>query len=541
MSRVVATVLTLMFASAAMAQAPQSEKPVRPTIPWAVSVVHSIDPQKMVELMREEKLRVGIAGSAPQYMYNITTGLVVDDQGHVVTRLAYLDLQEKNHKLAVTTADGTTVEAKLIGIDFATGFAVLDVASLKGAFPAVDVTTSPVNGSSVRILSSDVAPRVVSDKFFLSPSITVSQGHVFESIYSKARGAFTLLSDNLLARCDSSVVMTLDSKVLGMAQYAGFGRAYLYPIKLIRDTIARRVIEKKDNVAAGGLGFLGYGAAQLSDADALRMGLEHKAGVVVREVTRESPAARAGLLPSDVIVGFDDFEIGGLADLKAILAPLPAGRAIRLRALRNRQPLEIKAVLGPRALTESDSILTAMDQTLEPALSEREQLNKRLAELGDRYRSYFKHPPSKESNEAIRELAIEIRQIQERLRMLGPDSTVPAPQPAAASSQEYVGADFTAERTPRDVSFPAGFTARDITPQVAALLHAPSGVLISSVDRDSLAERGGMKAGDVVVGTQDVTVHSVTELHSLLSTQHGSLKLKLVRDKKELALSLSLP
>ena len=165
MSRVVATVLTLMFAAAAMAQTPQAEKPARSTMPWAVSVVHGIDPQKMVALMREEKLRVGIAGSAPQYMYNITTGLVVDNQGHVVTRLAYLDLQEKDHKLAVTTADGTTVDAKLIGIDFATGFAVLDVASLKGAFPSVNTAATPVNGAPVRILSSDVAPRVVSERF----------------------------------------------------------------------------------------------------------------------------------------------------------------------------------------------------------------------------------------------------------------------------------------------------------------------------------------------------------------------------------------
>jgi len=540
MSRVVATVLTLMFASAVMAQTPQVERPVRSTMPWAVSVVHGIDPQKMVALMREEKLRVGIAGSAPQYMYNITTGLVVDNQGHVVTRLAYLDLQEKDHKLAVTTADGTTVDAKLIGIDFATGFAVLDVASLKGAFPSVNTAASPVNGAPVRILSSDVAPKVVSERFYLSPVIAVSQGHVFESIYSKARGAFTLLSDNLLARCDSSVVVTPDNKVLGMAQYAGFGRAYLYPIELIRDTIAKRVIEKKDNVPAGGLGFLGYSAAQLSDADALKLGLEHKAGVVVREVTSESPAAKAGLLPSDVIVGFDDFEIGGLADLKAILAPLPAGYAIKLRALRNRQPLEIKAVLGPRAVTDPDSILTAMDQTLGPALSEREQLNKRLAELGDSYRSYFKRPPSKESNEAIRELAIEIRQIQERLRVLGPESAVAPAQPSS-SPREYVGPDFTAEQAPRDVRFSAGFTARDITAQVATLLHAQAGVLVSSVDKESPAERAGLKAGDVIVGIQDAILRNVSQLRSLLSTQHGPLKLTLVRNRDELALSLGLP
>ena len=51
------------------------------------------------------------------------------------------------------------------------------------------------------------------------------------SLYSRARGAFTLRSDSLLARSDGSVVVTPENLVVGIAQYAGFGRAYLYPIE----------------------------------------------------------------------------------------------------------------------------------------------------------------------------------------------------------------------------------------------------------------------------------------------------------------------
>jgi S1-C subfamily serine protease len=533
-------VLTLMFATTALAQAPQAEKSAGPTVPWAVSVVHTIDPQKMVEQMREGDLRVGIAGSPPPFMYNITTGLVLDDQGHVVTRLAYIDWREKAHRLAVTTGDGTTVDAKLIGIDFATGFAVLDVASL-AALPKVPIATTSGNGATVKILSSSVDRKQISDRFYLSPSITVSQGRVFESVYARARGAFTLLSDSLRARSDSSVVVTADGKVVGMAQYAGFGRAYLYPIELIRDTIARRVLEKRDNVPAGALGFMGYSAAELSDSEALRLGLMRKAGVVVREVTAQSPAAQAGLLPSDVIVGFDDFQIGSLADLTAALATLPAGRPVKLRALRNAHPVEIKAVLGPRPLANSDSLLNAINQTLEPALSEREQLNRRLAELGDQYRSYFKRPASEEVNEAVRELAIEIRQVQERLRVLGPEKPADAPKPQAASPPVDTGADFTADESHPDVVLLAGFTARDLTPQLAEMLRARGGVWVSSVAKQGLAERAGLKAGDVIVGTQDAPLVTVEQLQALLANQHGLLKLNLVRDKQKISLVLNLP
>src|SRR2546427_3910582 len=134
MSKSAAAILVvLMVVSAAQAQAPQPPQavPSDTSVPWAVSVVHRIDLQKMVEVMREQqKLRVGVAGTAPPYIYNITTGIIVDDQGHVVTRLTNLDPQDKEHQLTVTTSDGTTLAAKLIGVDFATGFAVLDVARL---------------------------------------------------------------------------------------------------------------------------------------------------------------------------------------------------------------------------------------------------------------------------------------------------------------------------------------------------------------------------------------------------------------------------
>lgn len=543
MSRSAAAILSLIITSTAFAQAPKRVQttPSQKAVPWAVSVVHAINLQKMVEQMRAQgRFRVGVAGSAPPYFYNITTGLVVDDQGHVVTRLSNLDPKDKTHKLTVTTSDGATLDATLIGVDFATGFAVLDVAALKSALPKVVAAGELENGSPVSILSSDVVSKGTADTIYLSPSITVSQGHIAKSMYSRARGAFTLLSDNLLARCDSSVVITPESQVVGMAQYAGFGRAYLYPLALIRDTIARRVIEMKDNVPAGELGAFGVSVAQLSDSEAAQLGLQRKAGVVVQKVAEQGPAARAGLRPNDVIIGFDDVDIGGMADLKALLAPLPAGHEVLLRTVRNHQALDLKAVLGPRPLNESESILANLDPTLEPSISEREQLQKRLAELGDRYRAYYKGPPSREANEAVREIAIEMRQIFDRLRELGPEA--PAAPPTAASSQkDDVGPYFTAEQAPRDVVFSLGFTARDLTPQLAAILHAQGGVLISSVVNGSAADRAGLKAGDVIVRAQESGLTSATQFQSLLTNSHGVTKLTVVRNKEAAALSLSLP
>ena len=544
MSRSAAAILVLIFAAGARAQSSQTQAvSTQSSVPWAVSVVHTIDLQKMVELLREQqKLRVGVAGTAPRYIYNITTGIIVDDQGHVVTRLTNLDPQEKEHKLAVTTSDGTTLAAKLIGVDFATGFAVLDVALLKATKPNIAGAASLLNGAVVKILSSDVVQKSITDKVYLAPSITVSQGHlVVGSMYSRARGAVTLLSDNLLARSDSSVVVTPENQVVGIAQYAGFGRAYLYPIEFIRDTVAKRVIQRKDNVPAGWLGVKGDSVAQLSDADIGALGLERKAGVIVRQVTAESAAAQAGIKLSDIIIRVDDFDIAGAADLKALLSSLPAGQAVKLRAIRDHQPVELNAVLGAQPFTESPYLMAPFAQGLQPELSEREQLEKRLEELTTRFRAYNKSTPSRETSEAIRELAFEIRQIHDSLRALGPESSSPqtlAGQPALRP--EYAGGNLTGDRFTTDISFPAGFTGRDLTSQLAASLQARGGVLVSNVAKNSPADRAGLRAGDVIVGTQERVLLSAAQLQVLLSSQQGSIALKIVRHKEPVIVSLNI-
>ncbi len=541
MSRSAAAVIVLIFASAALAQTPQPPHAAvnQSSVPWAVSVVHTIDLQKMVALMREEqKLRVGVAGTAPPYIYHITTGIIVDDQGHVVTRLANLDSQGKEHKLTVTTSDGTTVAARLIGVDFATGFAVLDVAFLKGITPKTAAPGSLLNGAAVKILSSDVVAKSVVGKVYLAPSIAVSQGHVMVgSLYSRARGALTLRSDSLLARSDGSVVVTPDNLVVGIAQYAGFGRAYLYPIEFVRDTVAKRVIEKNDNVPAGWLGVNGRSIAELPGADIIVLGLDRRAGVIVREVTPESAAARAGIVTGDVITRVDDFDIAGTADLGALLSSLPAGQAIKLRAIRDHQTVELNAVLGPRPNTEPRDLMAPF--TLQPELSERAQLEKRLGELIVSIRGYQKSPPSRETSEAIRELEIEIRRIYDDLRALGPENTGPPPR-ELASRPDYPPSNLTGEAPIREISFQLGFTARELTPQLAAILHASAGVLVSKIAKDSPAERAGLKAGDVIIGTQERVLLNVSQLQAFLATQHGTVTLKVVRTREPIVVSLNL-
>jgi serine protease DegS len=499
----------------------------------------------MLGRMREQKnLRVGVAPSAPAYVYNVATGLIVDNAGHIVTRLANLDLQDKDQKISVTTSTGARMPARLIGVDCATGFAVLEVASLSGGSQSVAAPVLVSDGMAVNIVSSDVVQRASSqggNSIFLSPALKLVQGNVLtKSPYAKARGALTLLSNSLMARNDSSVVQTLDNLVIGIAQWAGFGRAYVFPIELVRDTIARRVIERKDNVPAGWLGATGVSIAQLPEGELNTLGLKRQTGVIVREVLPGGPAAASGILPNDVIVGLDDWDVTGAPDLKAMLSWSPAGRKITLRAIRNRQPLNLDVVLGARP----DSTLTmsgwVVDEAADPLLSQREEVEKRLAGLQSQYKIHLKSEHSRERDEALRELEIEMRQLMDIERALLA-AGAELERARRTQSADYTRGNVTSDEPSSDVSFKVGFTGRELTPQLAAArFQTRGGILVSGVLKESAADRAGIRVGDVIVSSRDRMIMSVAQLQALLSTQPAEISLKIMRDGQPTVVTLNI-
>ena len=535
-------VLSLLGVSPSFAQQTQQQQiVVQGDAPvWVVSVVHAIDSNKMIDRLRQQdNVRVGVPGSAPRKLFNITTGLVIDGEGHVVTRLTNLDPSDKDETILVTASNGSRLRAQLIGMDCATGFAVLEVAGLKLPPPGFAPTSVLSLGMSVKILSADITARIAapdnSKQLYIDYAIKQDLGRVtVGSIYAKARGALTLNSSNLLSRNDGSIVITSEGQVAGIAQYAGFGRAYLFPFEFIRDTIAKRVIDKQDSVPAGWLGVKVDGLTQLSEADFSVLGLARKSGVIVREVVAGSPAAAGGLKLSDVIVGLNEFDINSRTDLSAVLSSLPAGFRLKLRVVRNHDNVELGAVLGARPYAGQMVAYMESEMPDESLTAQRNSIQRRLEELKAQYRSNLKNPPSQARTETLSELDIEIRQLGDILRNL--DLQVP-PATTLASNDTGFGAPDQ-----RAVVFPVGFTARDLDqtqePQLAAFFGTPKGVLVLSVAKGTSAERTGIKAGDVIVGTYNRGGLNCRRLNSTLLTRRGICPLNILRKGSRIVVRL---
>ncbi len=99
---------------------------------------------------------------------------------------------------------------------------------------------------------------------------------------------------------------------------------------------------------APGQGFLGIAAVPvpLPPAIAASYGAPGGFGLLLTDIARDSPAARAGLLPGDLLFGLDDAR-GGRAVAARLRRLRPGGR-LRLSIMRGGQPRVLEAVPAAR-------------------------------------------------------------------------------------------------------------------------------------------------------------------------------------------------
>ena len=110
---------------------------------------------------------------------------------------------------------------------------------------------------------------------------------------------------------------------------------------------ARPLFTKVDTPAASGqsrTGSSGYGAYFGSIPD---MGEEIR-GVRFADIRPNSPAAKAGLRPRDVLIRFAGKEIQNLEDFTYMLRTHKPGETVEVTVLRDNQPLSVSVTLEVR-------------------------------------------------------------------------------------------------------------------------------------------------------------------------------------------------
>ncbi|HZP71603.1 MAG TPA: DegQ family serine endoprotease [Pseudolabrys sp.] len=321
-------------------------------------------------------------GSGSQVQRSLGSGVIVDDVGLVVTNNHVI---EGADEVKVSLADKREFEAALVLKDPRTDLAVLRIKDGRERFPVLDFADSDALqvgdivlaignpfgvGQTVThgIVSALARTQVgVSDyQFFIQTDAAINPGN--------SGGALVDLTGRLVG------INTAIFSRSGGSQGVGFA----IPANMVRVVVASARTGGKA-VARPWLGAkLQAVTADIADS----MGLKRPAGALIANVLPNSPAARAGLRPGDLIVSIDGQEVDDPNAFDYRFATKPLGGSVRLGILRGGREQNVTVALQTAPETPRNEIVIrsrspfsgARVANLSPALAD--ELQVRNAEEG---------------------------------------------------------------------------------------------------------------------------------------------------------------
>lgn len=237
--------------------------------------------------------------------------------------------------------------------------------------------------------------------------------------------------------------------------------------------------------------FLGVQAEALTNENAGRYGGGGR-GVGVSRVVKDSPAERAGVREGDVILRFDGEEVTSVRKLNRLIDEAEPGHTARLSVRRGGGEQELSVKLARRR----DFARSFGGVQVWPD-----------SEAWQRQGEEWKR-----QGEAFRRQGEEMRRQLEQMRRDNPN---------------VFALGFGGGRRIGVATSPLGKQLADF------FGVAQGGVLVSSVEENSPADKVGLKAGDVITEAEGERVEQQGDLSRALNRkQDGDVTLTVVRDKK---------
>ena len=285
------------------------------------------------------------------------SGFIIDADGSILTNHHVVDRAER---ITVKLSDGRTLRARVIGADPDTDIALIKVDGQTG------LPVAPLGDSSTLRMGEWVC--AIGNPLGYEHSVTVGV------VSFLGRKLFDMSLDNYI-QTDAAInfgnsggplinsrgeVIGINAAISSRASNIGFavpisGASAVLPQLRARGRVSR--------------GYMGVGVRDV-DQDlerSLQLPVDH--GAVVQDITRGSPADRAGLRPYDVIVSLDDRPIANDDQLIREIAGRSPGSPARLQLVRDGLQQSVTVKLTERPVRESGNAPDARGQA--PALDRR--------------------------------------------------------------------------------------------------------------------------------------------------------------------------
>jgi serine protease Do len=158
----------------------------------------------------------------------------------------------------------------------------------------------------------------------------------------------------------------------------------------ITSNMARNVMQQLETTGTVKRGYLGIEMArEVSPEVAARLGMKNEQGVVVARVIDNSPAAKAGLKPDDVIVSLNGQPMHDNRALTRTVGALPVGKPVSVEVLRDGHPQKLTLTLEQAPKNYGERAMQPRGTRIEGETVQVEKFSLELADLpADRAEAY---------------------------------------------------------------------------------------------------------------------------------------------------------
>jgi len=274
------------------------------------------------------------------------SGVVIDSAGHVLTNNHMVEGAER---VIVEFADGTRMNAEVVGTDPPTDLALLKVEA-EEAMPFVPLGDS----DSLRIGEWVMAiGNPHNFKHTVSVGVISALGRKLPYLADSDGQGRDVSLDNFI-QTDAAInygnsggplintrgeIIGINTAISAAAQNIGFA----VPVNVARDIMPQ--LKAKGRVSRG---YLGIKVTAVSPEMQELFSLPDRRGAIVQEVVKGLPADEAGLKHGDVILEVNGKPVDNSSDLVSLVSSIAPGEEVNLTVFRNGQTMAIGVVLAER-------------------------------------------------------------------------------------------------------------------------------------------------------------------------------------------------
>jgi len=284
------------------------------------------------------------------------SGIIISSDGHILTNNHVVGDADT---ITVRLADEREFKGEVIGTDPQS-----DVALIK--IDAKDLPVLPLGDSDKLEVGEWVI--AIGSPFELNQTVTVGV------VSAKGRNRMGISDYENFIQTDAAInpgnsggpLLNIHGEVIGMntaifsrsGGYMGIG--FAIPINM-----AKAIKEQLLETGKVTRGWLGVVIQDVNDELAKSFGLENAKGVLISDVSEDSPAGKAGIQQGDVIVELQGKPITDVSDLRNKVAMIAPGKKVQVLIVRDGTKKELEVTIG-----EQPADLAKIEQSKDTSLQE---------------------------------------------------------------------------------------------------------------------------------------------------------------------------